>query len=444
MFDRLNMVTIFSLPNELLEAIAAAGQEERIAELYSSYHDRRLGGGGHFGVTDNPSSSRDFKSEWTLSHVSHRFRDVIVGAPALWTLIDAYRYKRRLVEILELYFQRSRFLEFSATLCGLIVIINPAILAQVLQHADRMKTLRFELSMAGEVEGLRSSLANVAAPHLQRLEIEYRDHDSETVAISLFSATPRLSFLKIRGSLELPTAPWAALTHLELQRFLRYDDDPRNFEYFSTVIKKCPMLVHLRIHIFFEVAGRDQVHIPTLKFLHVWIPGGGEHGDPGLLHAVNLFDTPALTEFVAVFDRLFPALISFSFISEDHGSRCDTNTYTTVDSRISPRSFAPFPALSTLTLINICFTASLVQDLWGPDSLPWPLLKSITLCPPAILFEDVRSALQAAMDSKRQCGQPFPEVKLFHPLGSPKNWRDESFADVEDDSEGDETVPEEV
>ncbi|KAF7366811.1 F-box domain-containing protein [Mycena sanguinolenta] len=335
-------VTIFSLPNELLEAIAAAGQEDRIAELYSSYHDHRL--------DSYEKNLSFFKSEWTLSHVSRRFRDIILGASSLWTLIE-----------------RSRSLKFSATL-GLPgrYTTDPygpgAALTQVVEHANRIKTLRIELKTASEVQRLRSSFANVSAPHLQRLEMAYfsKDwvHESEAVTVSVFSATPRLCFLKIHGSpLELPTAPWTALTHLELWRYSSDDDDPHNFEYFSAIIAKCPLLVHLRIHIFFEIDGSDQIHIPTLKFLHVWISEAGGDGDPRLLHTVNLFDTPALTEFVVegthgdqiytflnstiVLRSSFPALTSFSFISED----CDWHTCDTdyvVDCAIpSPRS-VPF------------------------------------------------------------------------------------------------------
>ncbi|KAF7366810.1 hypothetical protein MSAN_00939300 [Mycena sanguinolenta] len=177
------------------------------------------------------------------------------------------------------------------------------------------------------------------------------------------------------------------------------------------------------------------------------MPSAEAYGDPTLLHSVDLFDTPSLTEFVvegthgdhiytflnstSILRSSFPALASFSFISEDYNCPCDITTGCSVDRRISASSFAPFPALSTLTLINQCFTAYLVRDLLGPGSQPWPLLKKVTLCPPESSFDDVRDALQGAMDSKRQCGQPFPEVKLFHPLPDPENWHDSSFTSVE-------------
>ncbi|KAJ6464036.1 hypothetical protein C8R45DRAFT_1220126 [Mycena sanguinolenta] len=470
MSDELRTVTIFSLPNELLETIAAAGQEDRVANLYSSYRDHRLNSYEGFRSRTFP---KIFKSERTLSHVSRRFREIIVGAAALWTIIEAHWSERTSMKLFELYLQRSKALKISVTLrgseqCyaidryGRVTAISTddaapwmsqgAALAQVVKHAHRIKALRIELITENEVEVLRSFPVVAAAPYLQHLEIMHVSHsweyDGEEVTISLFSSTPRLRFLKIDGfQLQLPTAPWTMVTHLELRRFSSYQDSDK-FGYFPTITAECPLLVHLRVHIFFAPAGKDQIHIPTLKFLHVWIAVAGEDASD-LLHAVNLFDTPALTEFVVegthgdmIYTFLnstgrlrssFPALTSFVFISEDVQCSCDNDIISqfSIDRGISPRSFAPFPALFTLTLINQCFTSHIVQDLLGPESLPWPLLRRLTLCPTASGFDDVRSALRAAMDFKRQSGQPFPETKLFNPLQSPENWHDSSFAAVE-------------
>ncbi|KAJ6464039.1 hypothetical protein C8R45DRAFT_1025034, partial [Mycena sanguinolenta] len=430
MSDELRTVTILSLPNELLETntIAAAGQEDRVAELYSSYDSY---------LTYEGFRSRSFpklsKSEWTLSHISHRFRKIIAGAPALWTIIEAHWSNRRSMKLFELYLHCSKALKISVTLRGseerytidrdgrgITAIstddIQAAVLTQVVEHAHRIKTLRIELITENEVEVLRSFPVVAAAPYLQNLEIMLLSQSWEyerEVTISLFSSTPRLRFLRIDCvQLQLPTAPWTEVTHLELRRSL----------IIFSAMAKCPLLVHLRVHMLFTAAGKEQVHIPTLKFLHVWIPVADEDDD-GLawLHATGRLRSA------------FPALTSFVFVSEDFQCPCDNDNIArfSIDRRISPRSFAPFPALSTLTLINQCFTFHIVQDLLGPESLPWPLLKRLTLCPTAISFDDVRSALRAAIDYKRQCGQPFPETKLFNPLESPENWHDSSFAAVE-------------
>ncbi|KAJ7028702.1 hypothetical protein C8F04DRAFT_1265661 [Mycena alexandri] len=85
--------TILTLPNELLITITAAGQEDRAQTLQPA-----------------------FKSEWALSHVSRRFRDIIVGTAALWTLIEVDLGLEGSTEILKLYLERSEACSIWATI----------------------------------------------------------------------------------------------------------------------------------------------------------------------------------------------------------------------------------------------------------------------------------------------------------------------------------------
>jgi len=65
----------------------------------------------------------------------------------------------------------------------------------------------------------------------------------------------------------------------------------------------------------------------------------------------------------------------------------------------------------------------------GPDSEPWPLLKTFTLCS-SEGTSDVRGALQDAVRSKRQRGQALPKFRLSAALLSLEDWH-ESMAEVE-------------
>ncbi|KAJ7855117.1 hypothetical protein B0H14DRAFT_2754834 [Mycena olivaceomarginata] len=109
-----SVLTISSLPNELLEAIAAAGQQDRLPHLQLV-----------------------FKSEWTLSHVSRRFRDVII-------------------EILGLYLARSNTRDISVSLksyWGSTVDdterhLTVERLSQIVPHINRIWRLSCTVSMA--------------------------------------------------------------------------------------------------------------------------------------------------------------------------------------------------------------------------------------------------------------------------------------------------------
>ncbi|KAF8213786.1 hypothetical protein K438DRAFT_1804666 [Mycena galopus ATCC 62051] len=226
--------TIFSLPNELLAAIAAVGQDDRVTDSWQT-------------------PSRTFKSEWTLSHVSHRFRDVMVGAPALWTFAEADVDDDRSVEILKLYLERSR-----ACIISTILRESPASnfrdvdeplptqVGRLVQHVNRIWMLRIALRTKWVVEML-SRFRDVAAPHLQRLEIVQNDgRPGETIAML---SAPRL------------TAQWtASLTHLELRSIP------------AAITAQCPLLVRLYLDLAETTSTQTtRFHIPTLKFLHISI-----------------------------------------------------------------------------------------------------------------------------------------------------------------------------
>ncbi|KAJ6571704.1 hypothetical protein B0H19DRAFT_1130800, partial [Mycena capillaripes] len=198
---------------------------------------------------------------------------------------------------------------------------------------------------------------------------------------------------------------------------------------------QCQLLVHLYLDIeWYTPSATRRFHIPLLKSLHLSVSYSED--DSYLLGIVGLFDTPVLTEFIidgthgdqifALFNSTsvpssFPALTSFSFVNR---LSCSCETERSFSNPISAPSLGLFPALSTLALINQCFTTNLVTDIL---SLPWPLLDTLTLCPQQDYLVDVRGALHDAVELKRRRGQPLPKLRLSSPLALPK----ENEADIE-------------
>ncbi|KAJ6588353.1 hypothetical protein B0H19DRAFT_1098917 [Mycena capillaripes] len=208
----ISTISIYSLPNELLVGIAAAGQ------------------GCVPGVT--------FKPEWTLSQVSSRFREAIIGAPTLWTLVEINLDAARSVDIFKLYLKRSGACNMWLSLhhstargrrLGDIerernLVVDR--LRQISPHFDRIGWLHMKLSTqwAELHEELFAPLRHIAAPNLQHLEIKFVDdlnfYTAASGRIELFSlGAPRLSFVKMIGIIPFTVPPWtASLTHLEVWR----------------------------------------------------------------------------------------------------------------------------------------------------------------------------------------------------------------------------------
>ncbi|KAJ7356845.1 hypothetical protein DFH08DRAFT_1075934 [Mycena albidolilacea] len=402
--------TISSLPYELLVAIAAAGQEDRVAESNWEIH------------------TTTFKSEWTLSQLSQRFRDAIVGAPALWTLIET-DFSEGSVEILNLYLERSRASKLSIILRQHLSsrAVGKRLLLQgtnhIIPHVHRIQRLRILLEKRWAWDML-ALFRDEAAPHLQHLEIVCATLD-ETPLVMFSSGVPRLDFLKIDGFVLQSPAAAFALTHLELRKDRCIDPAYPTLNQYAALTAQCPLLEHLQLDVNWVPEEAPRFLIPTLKYLRISIPG--EDADY-LLTVVGIFDAPALTELV--FDgthgdqiafllgrktlphSIFPALTSLTFFLRD-SCMCESAPNRNHPSHTISSPLAIFPALSRLTLINQCFTKHLIQDMLGPASHPWPLLKTITLGAANDSFEGVGAAIEDIVDSKRQRGEPVPEVQLF-------------------------------
>ncbi|KAJ7839568.1 hypothetical protein B0H14DRAFT_3869700 [Mycena olivaceomarginata] len=423
---------IYSLPQELLVAIVTAEQEDRRARAVGLEPTRTV-----------------FNSEWALSHTSRRFRDAIVGAPALWTLIEIdldLPVFPGCVEILKLYLQRSNRCHLSVTLRSYSPEDHGFTkgLSEILPHVERLWKFAIIL-YTRSVAKVLAPLRDVGAPHLQNLEIVNLNGIGDRIGAGLFaSGAPRLSFLRIDGlKFQLPAPSWTvALTHLELRESQRADDN----SVLVAITAQCPSLVYLHVDLSWlrAEASHWPFRISTLKSLNISVPAD-EYTFP-LWAIIDLFETPALAEFIiegAHGDQIvdlfsssslphvsFPALTTLSFI---HISPCTCDVDLSLDMQMYYPPSAVFPALSSLTLINQCFTSHFVKDILGQ---PWPQLQTLALCPPPIESEfadasvAVGKALRDTVRPDHNRRQRLPKLRLSPALLALEDWQD-AGADVE-------------
>ncbi|KAF7343332.1 NmrA domain-containing protein [Mycena venus] len=432
-------LTILSLPNELLEAIAAAGQKSHGYEL-----------------------QRTFKSEWTLSHLCRRFRQVIVNTPALWTLVEADLVYKGSVEILKLYLERSGEYHISAALRSCAsddvpeTFIEDRLNRLIVPHFNRIWRLRIVLSAPNyewvdPSELWSDSLApfrNIAAPNLRHLELQvvnafgdfgdYSDSSYDSSEILRLGA-PRLAVVKLSGFyVSVPLSRWirtASLTHLELWRNTANKDDDNSV--LVAIVAQCPFLVHLSLDNVILTSG-PRVRVPSLKFLRIRILDCQE--EVLLDDVISLFDCSALNEFIihgihgdqifALFNSTnprssLPGLTTLTFMNDPDA--CANSSRNAWPIHQSPLRL--FPALSSISLIDVCYTTNFAKAIldWHPQ--PWPLPATLTLCPKEGTEEvdEMASTLQDAVRSRRERGETLPRFRLSPTLSARMEWQEDGL-----------------
>ncbi|KAJ7028704.1 hypothetical protein C8F04DRAFT_1265663 [Mycena alexandri] len=340
---------ILSLPNELLIAIATAGQ------------------GGSVTV-------QQLRPEWSLSQVCRRFRDIIVGAPVLWTLIELDLHSDMLADIANLYFTRSQACHLRTILRECKDTDDELIaerLSVIVPHIHRIRQLRIFLFANPQIA--LAPLRHVAAPNLERLEIRNTLEAFEMNPVEIFSlGAPMLTFICMKCITPHFPVPWAAaLTHLKLHRDGEWRDSSSSLA--ATITTQCLCLAHLSLSVVYLEMGR--LHLPFLERLHIEIPEEDQHH---LLAIFDLFDTPALAEFTISGTHADQILVLFNSTSLPHSSFPALTSLTFVNGscacRVIPADAHPitsaprlFPALSSLSLIHQCFTPHLVTGIFARE-----------------------------------------------------------------------------
>ncbi|KAJ7908754.1 hypothetical protein B0H13DRAFT_2495921 [Mycena leptocephala] len=277
----------------------------------------------------------------------------------LRTLFDVSFDAEGSKEILTLYLERSGGCLISATLRGsnqgtsYCYKLLAERFSQIVPHMDRIWRLRIVLRT--EWGGRRAGLL----PRCGSSQFTGR-RDQKRNRLGLFwdeifsSGAPRLSFLNINVLGGYHSVDWI------------------NNSFLAAIATQC-LYLHLDLSYISPTSAR-RFDLPALQFLHIVVMDGEDEAYPSLLEMIDLFDTPALTEFI---------------IDGTHGDQ--------IFSFFNATSFphSSFPALTSLSFINT---------------------DSCTAWPKEDMFDVVRNALEDVVDSKRQRGQPIPAIRLFRTL----------------------------
>ncbi|KAJ7764544.1 hypothetical protein DFH07DRAFT_377259 [Mycena maculata] len=409
---------ILSFPDELLVEIAAAAvQEER-------------------------SPADEFRAELALSHLSHRFRDIMIGAPTLWTVIKTKPLVDGSVELLKLYLERSRACKIWVTLHEPGATYYPhqliaADLSHILPHVNRIWRLRIECGSQNSMSAVLAVFRNVAAPALEHLEISHCGRWIDNLTMDIFSSgAPMLTSFKLNCGAKFPVLPWTAhLTHLNLCSGDFWTSN-------MVILRQCLSLVHLSLNL---TPIMHPVNIPSLESLTIMLPNSHNNRNDHLRETFTHWDMPALSNLVIQCTHgnqtwvllnstrnlhlSFPALTSLSFVSYAPCDCADDED----DDRVFPPTFQSIssssllqlsPILSSLTLINQCFTINILSEVLGRNSQPWPLLKTVSIHPQSRKSRDVYRTLQQVVRSRRLHHLALPLLRLSRPLFSEKYWEE--------------------
>ncbi|KAJ7178024.1 hypothetical protein C8R46DRAFT_668514 [Mycena filopes] len=391
--------TILCLPNELLVAIAAAGQQS-----------------GHLLPDFQPA----FKSERTLSQVSQRFRDVIIGAPTLWTRVEADLDLASSVEMAKLYLKRSRECRIWVSLRQVAHpdhnIVNLVVdgLDHIFSHFHRISRLKLTLRLSLVLTVFREWVGLDPQQHPEITRVKQKHYAS-------VPGTPQLAFLKPDGLLPQTTASpsFAFLTHLELHRSMYSASDPDVGNLLASLTTHCLSLTYLYVDMK-SIREPYRLRIPSLKHLHVSV--SSTEDTDHLTAVIALFDFPAVTTLTIenthgdqIFDLFnatststtpsFPAVTTLTFVAPSESCTCTEDNLDPFTQTIESSPLQLFPALSSLELIETCFTSLIVTAILQQ---PKPLLQTIALCPPDRDLEDVDRALRRAKEQ----GLIRPKLRL--------------------------------
>jgi hypothetical protein len=93
-----------------------------------------------------------------------------------------------------------------------------------------------------------------------------------------------------------------------------------------------------------------------------------------------------------------------------------------------PPPFRAFPTVTSLSLVDICYTAKIVRDIFGPDFAMWPCRTVIIGTHAGVA--DICSALTDTVRAARQQKCKIPKFRLSPTLFCLPYWQ-ENNVDVE-------------
>ncbi|KAF8904829.1 hypothetical protein CPB85DRAFT_1457083 [Mucidula mucida] len=288
---------IHTLPNELLTLIFEAGSAltyPSLCEPKSPY------------VPITVKKITPFMT--TVMHVCHRWRQVAIHTPALWTTLHVSRSKKAVDKLPNIkdfrnpiawvteHLTRSQSLPLDISIdCR--NLSAKTVFAQLTPESNRWRSLRITLTSVQELPTALTNLKKVSAPLLETLEItSLKYHDSISPPITSFfrnGLSPRLAHVRLnRVNLSWLAFPLKDLTTLEL-RFVVWPTYPL----LADMLSGSPNLESLLLHIdntaakLLERHTRPSISIPSLKSLEIRL---FSQGQPTICPFLQIFSIPAL------------------------------------------------------------------------------------------------------------------------------------------------------
>lgn len=313
------------------------------------------------------------------SHVSHRWRHIVLGTPLLW---NAVNMNRRMVSQLEAHLDRSGS-------CFLDISLNfqdsddLAIYCQLLaKHSRRWRRLSI-LTTFEEISEIREMLREVQVPILEHLSLilgrpqldslSPRLPFTSVIPSILASCPPCLSFVRLAGqALGNIHPPTSSVTTLHLdgwsRRYMTHDQ-------FKVILVGAPLLINLSLNQLYLHHPRDPLAItkpttlPSLRALRICGPCSP------VSRFLSLLDMPQLEaitlERVETFDS--PVMRTVRSLTLDYCVFSEQEITKLIDS---------FPSLSDIN-IDGSLPDFFFLLLPGPEGdtkqLPWPELQTIAI-----------------------------------------------------------------
>ncbi|TFK69339.1 hypothetical protein BDN72DRAFT_857743 [Pluteus cervinus] len=187
------MATVADIPNEILE---------HIFEFSHCVFDD----------TNNCNSVTGKGSPWTLTWVDHRWREVAISAPQLWSYFYFSRLDQTPESLLELCLERSRNYPLTIKFCN-NNSFEAFVLETLIEHCDRWKSFTMNVKYIDMtyLDDIRDNI-----PQLEYLNLTISSPASDPIDLSAFCNAPRLTDVALNcPSGSVMPLPWRQLRSFE-------------------------------------------------------------------------------------------------------------------------------------------------------------------------------------------------------------------------------------
>ncbi|KAK7037781.1 hypothetical protein VNI00_010742 [Paramarasmius palmivorus] len=420
-------IAVHRLPNELLTLIFEQG---------SCFASPRMFEPKYPPIPVQPVNTISFMMN--VLHVCHRWREVAVHTPALWTSLLVARPKcldpEKLLDLKDFQkpmdwvakaIKRSQDLPLDVTIdCSTIAPV-PAI-KQLIPESHRWRSLSIIVPCIQSLPLVLSSLRDVDAPILENLEITanklHTDRDLILEDLPPFlNSTPKLTHVRLnRAHLQWDAKPLHQLTTLEL-RFIVWPD----YHEFRHLLLHSPTLENLVLHfddnafMSLDRQGRAPIPIPCLRSLELRF---FYEGSQNVVPLIQLFSIPTLESLIlkdfscADWCRVLPYFRSYAASYPALRALTLSNIKGLI--YVDSSTIRAFPHLEKLSLINVysnAFSRLLLDERTrdGYNALVWPKLHTLTI----EKDKDAKMELvQSAIAARLTIGRPIKRLVLDQQL----------------------------